>query len=41
MLSDPATMDVKRTDAAREYATRVADDEQFGARAKEILSRLR
>lgn len=32
---------LKKTDEARQYAEKVADDEQFGARAKEILNRTR
>jgi len=32
---------VSRKDEAREYATKVADDEQFGERARDLLSRLR
>src|SRR5262249_41146378 len=32
---------LSKTDEARQFAEKVADDEQFGPRAKEILSRLR
>ena len=31
---------LKKSDEARQFAEKVADDEQFGARAKEILSRI-
>lgn len=36
-----AYYNLSRTAEAREYAEKVADDEQFGERAREILSRLR
>jgi tetratricopeptide (TPR) repeat protein len=36
-----ASYNLQRPADAREYAQRVADDEQFGDRAKEILSRIR
>jgi tetratricopeptide (TPR) repeat protein len=36
-----AYYNLTRTTDAREYAARVADDEQFGERARELLSRLR
>jgi hypothetical protein len=32
---------LSRKDEARQYAEKVADDEQFGERARELLSRLR
>ena len=32
---------LSRKDEAREYAEKVADDEHFGARARDLLSRLR
>ena len=32
---------LSRKDEAREYAEKVADDEQFGERARDLLSRLR
>jgi tetratricopeptide (TPR) repeat protein len=36
-----ACFNLSRRDEARQYAEKVADDEQFGARAKEILALLR
>jgi tetratricopeptide (TPR) repeat protein len=36
-----AYVGLARPDEAREFASRVSDDEQFGARARELLSRLR
>ena len=36
-----ASYNLQRTAEARSYAEKVLDDEQFGSRAKEILSRLR
>jgi tetratricopeptide (TPR) repeat protein len=36
-----ASYQLARKDDAREYAERVAEDEQFGERARELLSRLR
>jgi hypothetical protein len=36
-----AYVSLSQTSDAREYAERVADDEQFGERAKEILARLK
>jgi len=36
-----ASYQLARKDAARQYAERVADDEQFGERARDLLSRLR
>ncbi len=35
-----ASFNLARTDAARAFAGKVADDEQYGARARDILSRL-
>ncbi len=35
-----SSFNLSRMDAARAFAERVADDEQYGARAREILSRL-
>ena len=32
---------LSRKDEARQYAEKVADDEQFGERARDLLSRLR
>src|SRR5262249_19148997 len=36
-----ACFNLSRKTEARQYAEKVVDDDQFGARAKEILSRLR
>jgi tetratricopeptide (TPR) repeat protein len=36
-----ASFNLKNTDDARRYGEKVADDEQFGQRVKELLSRLR
>lgn len=36
-----ASFNLRRTAEARQYAEKVVDDEQFGTRAREILSRLR
>lgn len=36
-----ASYNLSRKDAAQQYAEKVVDDEQFGARAKEILARVR
>ncbi|HMD34540.1 MAG TPA: hypothetical protein VKH42_06215, partial [Vicinamibacterales bacterium] len=36
-----ASYNLARKDDAREWAEKVADDEQFGPRAKDLLSRLR
>jgi hypothetical protein len=35
-----ASFNLSRYDEARQYATRVADDPQFGERARQLLSRL-
>ncbi len=36
-----ASYNLSRPEEARQYATKVADDEQFGERARDLLSRLR
>ena len=36
-----ASFNLARKDDAREWAEKIVDDEQFGERAKDLLSRLR
>jgi hypothetical protein len=36
-----AYYNLSRASEARQYAERVVDDEQFGARAKDILARIK